>query len=94
MINKARSAAASDDAFRGTSMRRRDVIESPLRARGRAWAIAYDHNRCSVATVLVQSARNAQFGLHEVGLNVTFGPLNVGVVEILSGPAGPDPPVG
>ena len=30
--NKARSAAASDGAFRGVSMRRRDVVESPLRA--------------------------------------------------------------
>ena len=30
--NKARSAAASDGAFRGVRMGRRDVIESPLRA--------------------------------------------------------------
>ena len=30
--NKARSAAASDGAFRGVSMRRRDVVESPFRA--------------------------------------------------------------
>ena len=36
-----------------------------------------------MATVLVQSARNTQFGLHEVGLDVTFGPLNFGVVEAL-----------
>ena len=47
-----------------------------------------------MATVLVQSARKAPFGLHEVGLDVTFGPLNVGVVEVLSGPNGSDPPMG
>ena len=32
--------------------------------------------------------------LHEVGLDVTFGPLNVGVVGFLSGPDGSDPPAG
>jgi hypothetical protein len=42
----------------------------------------------------IQLARNAQFRLHEVGLDVTFGPLNVGVVEVLSGPNGSDPPTG
>ena len=39
---------------------------------------------------------NTQFGLHEVagGLDVTFGSLNVCVVEVLSGPAGPGPSIG
>ena len=47
-----------------------------------------------MTTVLVPSARNAQFRVHEVGLDAAFGPLNVGVVEVLSGPNGSDPPMG
>ena len=47
-----------------------------------------------MATILVQSARKAPFGLHEVGLDAAFGPLNVGVVEVLSGPNGSYPPTG